>query len=232
MDPAVSLVQAYLRINGYFTVSEYPVLEVLARGRYQEATDLDILAVRFPGAGRLIPRARGKPGEDLGIFEPDGALHCPPSAVDMLIGEVKEGRAELNRGARNPAVLRVALARFGCCPMHDTEPVVEDLLRRGEGTTPSGHRVRLVAFGSVVPEGPDPPWLVVSLGRVLDFLHSYLSEHWEILHHAQFKDPALGYLVAAEKAARGSAGGPGSDVSESRPHRRGGGVDGKGSDDR
>ena len=28
MDNAVALVQAYLRVNGYFTVVEYPVLEV------------------------------------------------------------------------------------------------------------------------------------------------------------------------------------------------------------
>lgn len=29
MDNAVALVQAYLHVNGYFTVAEYPVLEVL-----------------------------------------------------------------------------------------------------------------------------------------------------------------------------------------------------------
>lgn len=27
MDTAVALVQAYLHVNGYFTVTEYPVLE-------------------------------------------------------------------------------------------------------------------------------------------------------------------------------------------------------------
>jgi hypothetical protein len=30
----------------------------------------------------------------------------------MLIGEVKEGRAELNHAARDPAVLAAALTRF------------------------------------------------------------------------------------------------------------------------
>ena len=28
MDTAVGLVQAYLRVNGYFTVAEYPVLDL------------------------------------------------------------------------------------------------------------------------------------------------------------------------------------------------------------
>ena len=50
MDNAVALVQAYLRLNGYFTVSEYPVVEELRHGGVRTMTDLDILGFRFPGA--------------------------------------------------------------------------------------------------------------------------------------------------------------------------------------
>lgn len=32
MDTAVGLVQAYLRVNGYFTVAEYPVLDATGPG--------------------------------------------------------------------------------------------------------------------------------------------------------------------------------------------------------
>jgi len=49
MDNAVALVQAYLRINGYFTVAEFPILEG-SHGQLHEVTDLDMLAIRFPGA--------------------------------------------------------------------------------------------------------------------------------------------------------------------------------------
>jgi hypothetical protein len=49
MDNAVALVQAYLRINGYFTVAEYPILETHGRNAVQMATDIDILAFRFLG---------------------------------------------------------------------------------------------------------------------------------------------------------------------------------------
>ncbi len=64
MDHAVSIVEAYLQINGYFTVAEFPVIESLASGQYETATDLDILAIRFPGAGRLVAfgATKGKPG--------------------------------------------------------------------------------------------------------------------------------------------------------------------------
>lgn len=69
MDHAVALVEACLQINGYFTVSEYPVIEARGLHQYQVATDLDILAFRFPGAGR---RLSGHEGELR--FAPDSAL--------------------------------------------------------------------------------------------------------------------------------------------------------------
>ena len=47
MDTAVGLVQAYLRVNGYFTVAEYPVLDAAGADRPRTVTDLDILAIRL-----------------------------------------------------------------------------------------------------------------------------------------------------------------------------------------
>lgn len=44
MDTAVALVNAYLHINGYFTVTEYQVIESHYNGA-RARTDLDILAV-------------------------------------------------------------------------------------------------------------------------------------------------------------------------------------------
>lgn len=111
MDNAVALVQAYLHVNGYFTVTEYPVIETMGKGRYEMTTDLDVLAFRFPGAGRLIT-GKGKTE----LFAPDPALNCPKDSADMLVGEVKEGKARLNRGVRDPRVLQIMLSRFGCCP--------------------------------------------------------------------------------------------------------------------
>jgi len=118
MDNAVALVQTYLRINGYFTVSEYPVILPAAGGGYRTATDLDMLGFRFPGAGRMSPR-EALPGAS-GAEIPDPALGVRGDHPDMLIGEVKEGRAELNGAATDAAVLRAVLTRFGCCPPRST----------------------------------------------------------------------------------------------------------------
>lgn len=202
MDNAVALVQAYLHINGYFSVAEYPVIEAIGKGKgYRMATDLDILAFRFPGAGRLIS---GKHGDET-LYASDPVLRCPHDQADMLVGEVKEGRAVLNRGATDPAVLRSMLARFGCCPMHDVGQLVKQLIRKGRVTAPSGHCVRLVAFGSGTESVERRHYEVIDLGHVVQFLQGYLRQHWEVLRHAQFKDPALGFLMTLEKALGANA---------------------------
>lgn len=92
MDHAVALVEAYLRVNGFFTVAEYPVVEASRYGGYRTATDLDILAFRFPGGGRLVStQDRGREH----AYAPDPQLGCATDCPEMLIGDVKEGRAEL-----------------------------------------------------------------------------------------------------------------------------------------
>ena len=83
MNTAVAIVQAYLNVNGYFTVVEYPVLEAYRHGPARSVTDLDVLAVRFSGAGHEI--VRGKAHRPMGdrAFEPDPALGCPPDRPDI-----------------------------------------------------------------------------------------------------------------------------------------------------
>ncbi len=205
MDHAVAVVETYLRVNGYFTVTEYPVVEPKKHSGYRTATDLDVLAFRFPGAGRLVPgvgnKAANLPTQE--VFSPDTELAGVGDQADMLIGEVKEGRAELNRAATDPAVLQVVLTRFGCCDSHHAPAVVQELLRRGHAQTHCRHQIRPVAFGSVVSEPSDPRIKVITLGHLLRFLGDYIHKHWDALSPAQFKDPVLGFLVMQEKAHRG-----------------------------
>lgn len=205
MDQAVALVESYLRINGYFTVTEYPLIEVGKFGDYRTATDLDVLAFRFPGAGRLVPFQAGRPGSNAGMesFAPDPCLGSEKDQADMLIGEVKEGRAELNAAARDPLVLRAALTRFGCCPPDHVPGVVQALLQYGHARTHCGHVVRLIAFGSLPPLSNGGKCVAISLGHVQEFLEAYIREHWGLLCHAQFKDPAFGFEIMLEKARRG-----------------------------
>jgi hypothetical protein len=204
MDHAVALVQAYLQLNGYFTSAEYPIIAGAGRNGFRTITDIDILAFRFPSG---TPMARGgrKMPKGLDVTGLDSGLAVPTDQIDMIIGEVKEGRVGINTGIRDPEVLRTVINRFGDVG-EDANRVVQHLLKHGNAEIQSSYSVRLIAFGSFPPGSAVPPCRIISLGHVLQFLQAYVRKHWSMLRHLQFKDPAFGFLMTMEKARRGGAG--------------------------
>ena len=204
MDHAVSLVQAYLQLNGYFTSAEYPIIASGGRNGYRTLTDIDVLAFRFP-SGMLSPSVPSSAAAGLDVSDIDPGLGVPPGAVDMIIGEVKEGRVGINTGARDPEVLKAVVRRLGEFS-EEADQVVDDLLKTGTARLPSGFCVRIVAFGAFPPGAAVPPCRIISLGHVLEYLQQYVRKHWSMLRHLQFKDPAFGFLMTLEKAKRGGAG--------------------------
>jgi len=207
MDHAVALVQAYLQLNGYFTSAEYPIIAAAGRNGFRSLTDIDVLAFRFP-AGLPSPaqaHSRNRTPRALDVSDIDPGLGVPPDSIDMVIGEVKEGRVGINSGARDPEILKTVIGRLGDSNV-DSDAVVADLLEHGSATLNSGFTIRLVAFGSFPPGAPVPPCRIISLGHVLDFLQRYVRKHWNMLRHLQFKDHAFGFLMTLEKARRGGAG--------------------------
>lgn len=203
MDHAVALVQAYLQLNGYFTSAEYPIIANTARNSFRTITDIDILAFRFPSGAPLAMQSKKLP-KGLDVTGLDPGLAVPDGSIDMIIGEVKEGRVGINTGIRDPEVLRAVINRFG--EVGDVEEIVTHLLQNGSADIPPSFSVRLIAFGSFPPGSAVPPCRIISLGHVLTFLQSYVRKHWHMLRHLQFKDPAFGFLMTLEKARRGEAG--------------------------
>jgi hypothetical protein len=157
-----------------------------------------------PSGGLVAARPRRGPTSAVG-FEPDPELDAPGDVGDLLLIEVKQGRAELNRGARNPAVLSAVLTRFGCCPEEHLPETVKALLDKGTATLPSGLRARLMAFGSVAGPSRGGTYRTVALAHVTRYLLGHLQQHWTRLRHAQIKDLAFGLLVSLEKARRGAS---------------------------
>ena len=195
MDVAVALVEAYLRVNGYFTVAEYPVLDTPQHGPAQTLTDLDILAIRLAAADERP--SRGRP-----VVDP--ALGASPGQSDMIVGEVKEGAPRLNRALRSPRAVEAALTRFGCCSAGESEDVVRRLLHHGQVTTSTGHSIRVVAFGNPHGSPTAGPWHTVSLDHVVNYLQEHLRANWHQIGHSQLKDPTLGLLALIEKSTRAS----------------------------
>jgi hypothetical protein len=209
VDAAVSLVESYLRLNGYFTATEFQVQQPAAGqpGRFETATDLDILGVHLPWAAETVHRRRSgkEPGEI--ILAHDPALRLLPDLPDLLIGEVKEGASQLNRALKTPDVLHVALRRSGCCPEEHIADVVGFLLRDGEAMLRPPHavacRVRLASFCGYVDEAGAPEVLTITLGHMLRFMEERLTAYREVLRSAHFRDPSLGMLKLMEKLGIG-----------------------------
>ena len=185
LDNAVALVRAYLQLNGYFTITEYPVLRKLGDGHFRTLTEVDVAALHLPG---------GEPD-----FAPDPALRVPRDRADLIIGEVKEGRAVINDSVTDPDVVAKVLRRFGRSTAEEARNQARALLARGETDTSDGHQIRLVAFGSALPEEPSP-YLKVMLSDVVAYLDRYINENWEVVRAAGSRDPIFGVMILLEKA--------------------------------
>jgi hypothetical protein len=202
MNTCVALVGAYLRFNGYVTVPEQPVL--IGEGkpyRYHTATDVDILAVRFPNAAVVVPRASGAIDDDLHL-DIDATLDLEKDAVDVLIGEVKSGKPRLNNGLRERDVLFATLRRVDPGFDQDLDETIEKLIRHGEARAASAGkrwRFRLVAFGEGQPTPEGGPFMVVQLRHVAAFLLEMMRQHHEVWKDAQFGDPVLDLLHLFDK---------------------------------
>jgi hypothetical protein len=198
MDTAVALVKTYLQANGFFTVTEYPSLESVGLTT-RTVTDIDVLALRFPGAGGLGSEA---PTGGLRI-EPDSALKVSDQQIELIIGEVKEGAAELNKAARDPAVVAAALRRFGAMARDVEDELVAELLDDGEAFHPAGIRVRQMVFATKPPTQRNYSYLWMNIGDIAEWLQDRVERHWDEIKMIQSKDPALSFLLLFEKARRG-----------------------------
>lgn len=196
MDSAVGLVQAYLRVNGFFTVTEYPIVAELRHGA-RMLTDVDIMAMRFPGAERWIPE-----GSSRGHALPsDPGLSIEDEGLQMIIGEVKEGKARLNQSALSLPVVEAVIRRFGCCA-HDPAATARKVVRNGSATTVVGDgmpcRIRIIVFGGATDE-TGGRYEVISLKHVITYLSRYLDQYRDVFLSAQFKDQALGLMALLVK---------------------------------
>jgi hypothetical protein len=192
MDISVDLVQAYLRINGYLTVTEFEVQRRLDDGTYETATDVDIIALRLPGG--MLPADAQEQGACQMLEIRDERLLLRPGLIDVILGEVKEGHAEFNPGLKRREVLYSVLRRFEWLYGGALDEIVSGVHEKGgvECPAPGGGtvRTRLVAFG----RSETSDLHTISLTHVFDALFGYLERYEVILRPATYKDPAPGLL--------------------------------------
>lgn len=202
VNAGVDLVEAYLHLNGFLTLTELPVIRGGSRG-YREVTDLDVLAVRFPWASYTIPGGHPGPEDDLSLAV-DTSLVSDRERIDVIIGEVKEGKPRINDSLRSVDALLTALRRVGLGPDQRMLPLVEELRSGGEVARgeESGFfvpfRVRLIAFGAG-KSGKRGDHTVVSLRHVARFVERYLDRYHSVLRPSDLPEPTLGVLHLLRK---------------------------------
>ncbi len=195
-DPAVALVCAYLRVNGYFTLTEFEV-SVSTKHGYQSLTDLDVIAVRLPTVAERHRRSGHVRRTEGGIIVAlDPALHVDESRIDVLFVEVKQGKVEFNPGMRNPLVLEAGLRRVGGSPGAPVDEVAKSLAEHGEYTG-GEQRVRLLAVGS---HGRVGRGTTLHHGHLLAFVEHHVEQYAEALKAMEAGDPVVGFIELVNKA--------------------------------
>lgn len=192
MDIAVDLVESYLRLNGYLTLSEFEVQARGERGEFETVTDVDIMAVRFPGRVFAGDPHAGPDTRLLAIEDP--ALQLLPDVIDVILGEVKQGLAEFNPGLRRHEVLHSVLRRVEWLFEADAESVVHDLQARHLSVVPGRGggtvRARLVAFGRA--DGNDLH--TISTRHIVETMLGFFGGMDDAFRPVQFRDPAPAML--------------------------------------
>ncbi len=198
MDIAVDLVESYLRLTGYLTLSEFEVQRRDSTGRYKAVTDVDIMALRLPGAVYV-----GDPHsvEDCALVQlDDPVLANDGDTIDVIIGEVKQGDAELNPGIKDHAALHSMLRRVEWLYGEDLDDVITGVQARLVHRSPSvgggSVRTRLVAFGRAEASSET----VISLDHVVSTMLAFFEEYEDAFRPVQFRQAAPGFLRLLLKA--------------------------------
>lgn len=192
MDIGVDLVEAYLRLNGYFTISEFEVQRETSPGVFQTITDVDIIGLRLPGPV-YIADSHGKGGSPALLVE-DPVLEHEEDTIDVIIGEVKQGEAVFNPGLTDHHTLHTVLQRVSWLYEVDVHDVARDLEEHlvCRQATHGGTivRTRLVAFG----RSPVNNVNTISLTHIFNTMVGQLEQFGEALRPAQFKNPAAALI--------------------------------------
>ncbi len=197
MDISVNLVESYLRLTGYFTLTEFEVQRRRKDGTFETITDVDVAAFRSPGETHIGDPHQRRDCDVLLIDDPE--LRLKPDCVDVIIGEVKEGLAVFNPGLKDHQVLHSVVRRLEWLYDDPVEDVVAALQKDGlAGSRARGGgsiRTRLVAFGRSDHNDVN----VISLSHIVETLLRFFDEFEEAFRPVHFKDPAPAFLRLLRK---------------------------------
>ena len=194
-DPALALAVAYLRLNGYFILTEQE-LHIREPVGFRALTDIDIIALRPPTASGPAHHRLGERVEEcLLVTDVDRTLDVDTSRFDVIVGEVKTSEAELNPALLTPGALHATLRRIGDLFSTRLDQVVDDLIADRSASTPTA-RARLVVFAG---HGRGGRATTIHLGDMAEFIRNHLHANHELYRVTRFSDPVVALLELLEK---------------------------------
>jgi len=198
MDVATDLVEVFLRSNGYLTLTELQIQSLTKSGDWETVTDVDILALRFPGRVFMADAHDAATASELEV--PGVPLFLEHDTIDVIIGEVKQGEATFNPSLTKHETLHTALHRLGWIYSEgDLDRVAEDLQKQRVSYTPARGggtvRTRLVDLG----QASEVTLNVVPLEVILERTLGALESHDALLRSARSSSPAAAMLKLLHK---------------------------------
>jgi hypothetical protein len=156
------------------------------------------MAVRFPGDLFIGDPHIESEAELLLVHDP--VLQLEDATIDVVIGEVKQGQAELNANIKDHSVLHTMLHRIEWLYGLPLKDVITGLQRKAIHTGPScgrgDIRTRLVAFG----RSDTLDYKTISLSHIVRTMIEFMESHEDALKPIQFKEPAPAMLRLLMKA--------------------------------
>lgn len=198
MDAAGAVVEVYLRVNGYLTLSEWQIQALNRHGQWDTVTDVDIVGLRFPGPVYL---ADSHDPEIKSTLRVDGELlMLEPDTIDVIVGEVKEGEAVYNPSLTRHETLHTVLHRLSWLYTEGVDPIVADLVELGVSRSPAPGggmvRTRLVAFG----QAPMVTENTIPIDQILETAATFLGAHEDLLRSAKLSNPVAATLKLLHKS--------------------------------
>lgn len=194
-DPALALTVAYLRLNGYFLLTEQE-LHIREPAGFRTLTDIDITAIRPPTATGPAHHHLGQGVEEcLIVTDIDPGLGVDTSRFDVIVGEVKTAEAELNPALLTPGALHATLRRTGDLYTTPLDQVVDQLIANASAATLTA-RVRLVVFAGYGGVGRAT---TIHLRDTARFIRRHLHTHHDLYRVTRFSDPVIALLELLEK---------------------------------
>lgn len=192
----------YLRLNGFFPITNFVLHDVHQRKNRKYSGDCDLLAVRFPHVSEKI---RGQNlGWDPDLFEDLGSSFDRPVG---LIVEVKTGQftQEDLRKSFSEYTLTYAIRRIGLVEEDQVPNLVAELMNCAKLIKDDFILAKLAVFGRSPSDDNENPFIIKNIHELDKFIRGRIKEYENTKRADRlfFSDPLIQYLAGMERDTNG-----------------------------